>query len=234
MPCGDGGMAVGAHFDPVLPPGRNAAHDLGADRRRLLAARIVVGHQGEVGQPRGDLAHHRPLAAIAIAAAAEHHDQLAAGRTAAASPAPSPAPRACGRNRHRPGRPICGAPRAAGGPARRSSVASAGDRRAPDRRPSPRRGRVPPAHWRPGSRRPAAARSRAAWPSTSIDQMLAGGCRLVAQQAEFAALGAVGPEAHATARQISASAAARSLSALTTAVPPAGSSSSNRRALAAK
>ena len=75
----DGGVPAVAHFDPVLPVGRNAAHDLGADRRRLLAARIVVGDEREVGEARGDLAHHRPLAAIAIAAAAEHHDQLAAG-----------------------------------------------------------------------------------------------------------------------------------------------------------
>ena len=65
-------------------------------------------------------------------------------------------------------------------------------------------------------------------------QMLAGRRRLVLEQAELAALGAVGPEADAAARQIATRAWARSLSALTTAVPLSGSRLSNSRALAAK
>ena len=48
----------------------------------VLAARIVVGDDDAVGEPRGDLAHHRPLAGIAVAAAAEHHDEPAAAMRA--------------------------------------------------------------------------------------------------------------------------------------------------------
>ena len=47
--------------------------------RRLLAARIVVGHDHAVGVRGGDAAHLGPLARIAIAAAAEQRDQAAAG-----------------------------------------------------------------------------------------------------------------------------------------------------------
>ena len=53
-----------------------------------IAARIVSGTSerglssvtiDHVGQPRRDLAHDRPLAAVAVAAAAEHHDDAAGG-----------------------------------------------------------------------------------------------------------------------------------------------------------
>ena len=49
--------------------------DLADDRVRLLAARVVRGHDREVGELRGDPAHQRPLATIAVAAAAEDADQ---------------------------------------------------------------------------------------------------------------------------------------------------------------
>ena len=38
----------------------------------ILGARVVGGDDHAVGQPRGDLAHQRPLAAVAVAAAPEH------------------------------------------------------------------------------------------------------------------------------------------------------------------
>ena len=56
-----------------------AGQDLGADRRRLLAARVVVGDDDDVGLLDGDAAHDRPLAPVAIAAAAEHADEAAGG-----------------------------------------------------------------------------------------------------------------------------------------------------------
>jgi hypothetical protein len=59
--------------------GPRAAQDLGADRGRVFATGIVVGDDGHVGQPRGDLAHDRPLAAVAVAAGAEDADQPATG-----------------------------------------------------------------------------------------------------------------------------------------------------------
>ena len=57
------------------------------DRLGVLGARVVGGDDHPVGQPPGDLAHQRPLAAVAVAAAAEHHVQPAVGerRAAAAS-----------------------------------------------------------------------------------------------------------------------------------------------------
>src|SRR6185503_8423994 len=50
--------------------------DLGADRRRLLAARIVVGDDDTVGVIGGDAAHDRPLALVAVAAGAEYDDKF--------------------------------------------------------------------------------------------------------------------------------------------------------------
>ena len=50
--------------------------NLGADRRRLLAARIVVGDDAAIGQPPGKRAHDRALAAVPVAAATE--DQVEA------------------------------------------------------------------------------------------------------------------------------------------------------------
>ena len=60
----------------------------GADRRRVLAARIVVGDDRDVGERARDRAHQRPLAAIAVAAGAEHHVQppVVCGRSARQQP----------------------------------------------------------------------------------------------------------------------------------------------------
>ena len=56
--------------------------DGAADRGRVLAARIVVGDDDDIGEPRRDRAHHRPLARVAVAAAAEHDDEPAAAMRA--------------------------------------------------------------------------------------------------------------------------------------------------------
>src|SRR5262245_61150111 len=48
----------------------------GADRRRVFAARVVVGHDDTIGTFSCDAAHDRPLAAIPIAACTEHHGEL--------------------------------------------------------------------------------------------------------------------------------------------------------------
>ena len=158
--------------DPVLPVDRDAAHDLGADRRRLLAARIVVGDE-RAGRRGAWRSRPSPAAWPGRGRRRSRTPRPACPwRTAARSPAPSPAPRACGRSRHRPARRSCGAPRAAAGPARRSTL-PAPRRRARHRRRSPRRGRAPPARWRPGSRRPAAARPHARVPSDLDHEMLA-------------------------------------------------------------
>jgi hypothetical protein len=67
-----------------LDAARTGGHDGGADGGRVLAARIVVGDVDHVGQFGGDRAHLRPLAAIAVAAAAEDHHKPpgACGRSA--------------------------------------------------------------------------------------------------------------------------------------------------------
>ncbi len=75
----DRGAAVG------LGVHRDAVHDLGDDRVGVLAARVVGRDDGEVGQPPRHPPHLRALAAVAVAAAAEHADQppggdLAGGR----------------------------------------------------------------------------------------------------------------------------------------------------------
>ena len=69
----------------------------------ILAARVVAGDDDAVGERRGDRAHLRALAGVAVAAAAEHADELAARERprAAAPSAPSPAHRACARSRRR-------------------------------------------------------------------------------------------------------------------------------------
>ena len=46
---------------------------------RVLAARVVRREHGEVGELGGDRAHQRPLAAVAVAAAAEDGQQTAVG-----------------------------------------------------------------------------------------------------------------------------------------------------------
>src|SRR5262245_5950830 len=48
-----------------------ADHDLVDDRLRPLRARVVGGHPHLIAEPRRDLAHDRPLGAVAVAAAAE-------------------------------------------------------------------------------------------------------------------------------------------------------------------
>ncbi len=61
----------------------HAVEDLGDDRCGVLRARVVGGHDRDVGEPRRDLAHQRALAAVAVAAGAEHADHAA---PAAAAP----------------------------------------------------------------------------------------------------------------------------------------------------
>ena len=56
-------------------PSRGAGQHGGADRGRVLGARVVVGDHEHVGQPGRDLAHHRALARVAVAAGADHDDQ---------------------------------------------------------------------------------------------------------------------------------------------------------------
>ena len=56
-----------------------SAKNGGADRGRLLAARIVVGDDDAVGILSRDAAHDRAFARVAVAAGAEHHDQFAFG-----------------------------------------------------------------------------------------------------------------------------------------------------------
>ena len=51
---------------------RRGGENLRPDRLGLLGARIVVGHDRDVGCARRDLAHDRPLARVAVAAATEH------------------------------------------------------------------------------------------------------------------------------------------------------------------
>ena len=66
-------MQLGARACHGLGPG----DQLGTDGGRVLAAGVVVGHDQHVGEPGGDLAHHRALAGVAVAAGTEHHDQTA-------------------------------------------------------------------------------------------------------------------------------------------------------------
>ena len=165
------GSPRGGRRSPAGPgaPARISARMAAGSSR----ARIVVGDDGDVGQAGGDRAHQRPLAAVAVAAGAEDHDQPAARRAGAAPSAPSPGRRACGRSRHRPRRRAARRRRAAAGPARPRAAPAP---RAPPRPARRRRctGRRRPGRWRPGRRRPAAgarrsvrpqARSSARWPS---------------------------------------------------------------------
>ena len=91
---------------------------------RILRARVVVGDDQQVGAARGDLAHQRPLAAVAVAAAAEHDDQPAAGQRAQR--------RAARRRR----RPACGCSRRRRGTAARRRCAPSGRARPPSRSPA--------------------------------------------------------------------------------------------------
>src|SRR5438046_5808114 len=60
----------------------HAAQDLLDDRLRLFRPRVVAGDDHVVREARGGRAHHRALARIAIAAAAENADEapLLSGR----------------------------------------------------------------------------------------------------------------------------------------------------------
>ena len=77
---------------------------------------------------RRDRAHHRPLAGVAVAAAAEHHDEPARARRAAAPRAPWRARRACGRSRRRSARRCC-SPTSSSRPLAPLSCASAANTR---------------------------------------------------------------------------------------------------------
>ena len=70
----DGLAAVG--LDPVLGP-FHPGLDFSNDRHRIFAARVVVGHHGDIGKPSHGLAHGGSFLGIAIAAAAEYADQTA-------------------------------------------------------------------------------------------------------------------------------------------------------------
>ena len=75
----DRGAAVGLDADvPAADPG----DDLGDDRVGVLRARVVGGDDDLVGQARGDLAHERALAAVAVAARAEDDDDAPAREVA--------------------------------------------------------------------------------------------------------------------------------------------------------
>ena len=56
----------------------HALEDHRDDARRVLGARVVVGDDDAIGEPLGRRAHQRPLAAVAVAAAAEHDSHAAA------------------------------------------------------------------------------------------------------------------------------------------------------------
>ena len=65
--------AAAVHLALGVRPG--ALHHLVDDRLRLLAARVVRGHEHAIGQPPRGIAHQRALAAVAVAARAEDHVQ---------------------------------------------------------------------------------------------------------------------------------------------------------------
>jgi hypothetical protein len=81
---GDRSTAVGLGRDPArraTSPARTD-EDLVDDRLWTLRARVVRGDPDLVAQPSRDLAHDRPLGAVAIAAAAEDDRQPPAGQLA--------------------------------------------------------------------------------------------------------------------------------------------------------
>ena len=105
---------------------RAGGQDGGADARpgprvRGLSSVTIAA----VGQPRGDRAHQRPLAAVAVAAGAEHQRAAARPCAGAAPAAAAPARPACGRNRHRPRRRSAARRPAPSGRARRAAAAAA-------------------------------------------------------------------------------------------------------------
>src|SRR5215813_9713816 len=72
-PIGFGDIAARRRAGPA-----HTGHHLVDDRFRTLGSRIVGGHPHAVAEPRGDLAHDRPLGPIAIAATAEDDAEPAA------------------------------------------------------------------------------------------------------------------------------------------------------------
>ena len=82
-----------------LLPAVHAREDLLDDRVGLLAARIVGRDDDAVGEAADDLAHQRPLGAVAVAAAAEDADQAAGRQAARLAQGRSRARPACARSR---------------------------------------------------------------------------------------------------------------------------------------
>ena len=80
----DGGAPV-ADLEHLGRSPRRPGEEAARIARRVLGARVVVGDDQDVGQARRDLAHHRALAGVAVAARAEHDEQPPAvsGRRAA-------------------------------------------------------------------------------------------------------------------------------------------------------
>ena len=60
---------------PVIGRTGSGLEDGGADPRRLLVARVVIGDDDPIGALRRDRAHQRALAGVAVAPGAEHHHQ---------------------------------------------------------------------------------------------------------------------------------------------------------------
>src|SRR5437867_11366906 len=70
--CADGGSPLDlAAITAVTPAAPDAHHDLVEDGLRAFRARIVRRDPDAIGEARSNLTHDRPLAAVAIAAAAE-------------------------------------------------------------------------------------------------------------------------------------------------------------------
>ena len=65
----------GAAVELDLEPAERAGGDLGGDRGRILAARVVGGEDRAVGELGDDAAHQRPLRPVAVAARAEDDDE---------------------------------------------------------------------------------------------------------------------------------------------------------------
>ena len=78
----DRGAPVGHHFPLRAGDLGDSLFDRAQDRERVFAARIVGGEDRVVGELAGGAAHERALAAIAVAAAAEHDDQASLGQAA--------------------------------------------------------------------------------------------------------------------------------------------------------
>ena len=155
----------------------------------IFAAGIVVGDDHIVGQLHRDGAHQRPLALVAVAAAAEHDMQAVRRCAGATPPAFFPASPACGHNRHRSARrfgegDLLHPARRAFEMLQRRKHLRGVSRQA--RSPDPPR----PARWTPGSRRPAAARHDKSCPGIMQGQRLGAAPVLAAVQMDGLALAA--------------------------------------------